>query len=303
MPNVKRDFESPMIGEYEKYLMRERGLALSTRVRYVEVVRRFLDQTSVNPGDLGPELVSALIMSAASKVGPRTLQMLATVLRSFLRFLFQQGLTDTDLARSVPTAPSWALAALPRYLPPDQVERLLESCDRTISVGRRDYAILLVLSRLGLRATELVALTLEDVDWRAGELLVRGKGYLHDRLPLPPDVGAALTAYLQQDRRSATRRLFVPIKGPQVTFTNGASINAILRRALRRAGLQVPAKGIGSHLLRHSLATSMIRRGATLAEIGSVLRHRSANTTRIYAKVDTEGLRSIAPPWPVEVQS
>ena len=131
MPDVKRDFESPILGEYEKYLSRERGLALSTRVRYVEVVRRFLDQTSVDPRVLGPELVLAFMTSAASKVGPRTLQMLATVLRSFLRFLFRQGLTDTDLAGSVPTAPSWTLAALPRYLPPDQVERLLESCDRT----------------------------------------------------------------------------------------------------------------------------------------------------------------------------
>lgn len=138
MPNVKRAFESLTDGEYEKYLIRERGLALATRVRYVEVVRRFLEQASGNPeATIGPEHVSAFIMGAAPKVCPRTLQMLTTARRSFLRFLFRQGLIVTDLASSVPTAPNWNLVALPRYLPPDQVERLLESCDRTTSIGRQ----------------------------------------------------------------------------------------------------------------------------------------------------------------------
>jgi len=302
MPETTKYFESVM-GEYESYLIRERGLAPATRVRYLESIGRFLKQRHDNLGVIDADQVSAFIMNEARRVCTITLRMTATVLRSFLRFLFRQGVIATDLASSVPAARSWTLAALPRYLPPDQVEQLLESCDRTTSIGRRDYAILLVLSRLGLRATEVVALTLDEVDWRAGEFLVRGKGYIHDRMPLPHDVGVALTEYLQHDRRSATRCLFVPIKGPQITFTDGASINAILRRALGRAGLKAPAKGIGTHLLRHSLATNMIRRGATLAEIGSVLRHRSANTTRIYAKVDIEGLRSIAPPWPLKVQS
>jgi site-specific recombinase XerD len=307
MPDVKRQFDSLTEREYDSYLTRERGLAASTRVRHLETVRRFLGQCSglhsANLGVIGAEQISAFMISEASRVCTHTLQVTATVLRSFLRFLLRQGLIATDLASSVPTARSWALAALPRYLPPEQVERVLECCDRTTSIGRRDYAILLFLARLGLRATEVVALTLDDIDWRAGDLLVRGKGYIHDRLPLPHDIGAALTAYLQQDRRSDTRRLFVPIKGPQTMFADGESINVILKRALRRAGVQAPAKGIGSHLLRHSLATSMIRHGASLAEIGAVLRHRSVNTTRIYAKVDIEGLRSIARPWPLEVQS
>jgi integrase/recombinase XerD len=307
MPGAKSHFVSPTVHEYERYLIQERGLAATTRTRYLELVRRLLgqgsEQCSTGHEGIGAEQISAFMMSEARRVCTKTLQMTATALRSFLRFLFRQGLIATDFANSVPAARSWALAALPRYLPPEQVEQLLESCDRTTSIGRRDYAILLLLARLGLRATEVVALTLDDIDWRAGEFLVRGKGYIQDRLPLPHDVGAALTAYIQQDRRSDTRRLFIPIKGPQTTFTSGASITVILGRALRRAGLQAPAKGIGSHLLRHSLATSMIRRGASLAEIGSVLRHRSPNTTTIYAKVDIEGLRSIAPPWPLQVQS
>lgn len=306
MLGAEGHFASLTVNEYERYLIRERGLAASTSALYLRVARWFLGQagqSSPNQGAIGAEQISAFMMGEARRVCTHTLQGTASALRSFLTFLLRQGLIVTDLASSVPTARSWALAALPRYIPSDQVERLLESCDQTTGVGRRDYAILLLLARLGLRATEVVALTLDDIDWRAGELLVRGKGYIQDRLPLPYDVGAALTAYLRQDRRSRTRRLFVPIKGPQITFTSGASINVILGRALRRAGLRAPVKGIGSHLLRHSLATSMLRRGATLAEIGSVLRHRSAETTAIYAKVDIEGLRSIAPLWPLEVQS
>lgn len=304
MPDAMTESDS-LLREYEGYLTRERGLAAATRAGYLGTVGRFLEQGSrqhsANLRAMGAEQISAFMMSEAHRVCTHTLQLRATALRSFLRFLFRQGVIATDLASSVPTARSWRLAALPKYLLPDQVELLLKSCDHTTSTGRRDYAILLLLARLGLRATEVVALTLDDIDWRAGELLIRGKGYVLDRLPLPHDVGAAFTAYLQQDRRGKTRHLFVPIKGPQTTFTNGASINAILRRALRRAGLQMPAKGIGVHVLRHSLATSMLRRGATLAEIGSLLRHRSANTTRIYAKVDIEGLRSIAQPWPLRV--
>jgi site-specific recombinase XerC len=237
MPDAGRDFESQLEREYESFLIRERGLAATTRARYLAEVRRFLGQgsgqCSANQVVIGAEQISAFLISEARRVSTHTLQMTTTALRSFLRFLLRQGLIATDLASSVPAARSWALAALPRYLPSDQVERLLESCDRTTSVGRRDYAILLLLARLGLRATEVVALTLDDVDWRAGELLVRGKGSIHDRLPLPHDVGEALTAYLQQDRRGETRRLFVPIKGPQVMFTSGASINVILKRALR----------------------------------------------------------------------
>lgn len=307
MPDAERFSGSKIIEDYEIYLLRERGLAASTITRYSTHAQRFLKQISqerlANQEMVGIEQISAIVRTEARKVSTKTLQLLTTALRCFLRFLLREGLITTDLASCVPPARSREQTVLQRYLPSEQVERILDSCDRTTAIGRRDHAILLLLARLGLRATEVVALTLDDIDWRAGELLVKGKGKFHDRLPLPHDVGAAVAAYLQQDRRSETRRLFVPIKGPHMVFTSGASINVILARALRRAGLQAPNKGIGSHLLRHSLATSMLRRGATLAEIGSVLRHRSAQTTTLYAKVDIEGLRSIALPWPVEVQS
>ncbi len=306
MPDVKIHFDFPTDLDYEGYLIRERGLAAKTRARYLWTVRRFLGQNSEHPVDLsamGAEQISGFMMGETRSSGTKALQVTATALRSFLRFLFRQGLIATDLAGAVPAARSWKQTTLPRYLPSGQVEQLLESCDRTTSIGRRDHAILLLLARLGLRATEVVALTLDDIDWRAGEILVRGKGYIHDRLPLPNDVGEALAAYLDQDRRGKTRRLFIRSKGPQDGFRDGQAVNEVLKRALKRVGLQTPAKWVGSHLLRHSLATSMLRHGASLREIGAVLRHRSANTTVIYAKVDIEGLRSIALPWPLEVHS
>ena len=174
---------------------------------------------------------------------------------------------------------------------------MLGSCDRQKATGCRDYAVLLLLARLGLRAGEIVALQLDDIDWRAGEILVRGKGSLHDRMPLPVDVGEALTSYLRTDRpRGKTRRVFVCMNAPRSGFAGPSTVTTIVRRALSRAGLQPAFKG--AHLLRHTLATTMLRSAASMSEIGEVLRHRSANTTEIYAKLDFDGLRSLAHPWP-----
>jgi site-specific recombinase XerD len=231
------------------------------------------------------------------------MQLEANALRSFLRFLFLRGWIATDLARSVPTVPDRSGATLPRYLPADQVEKLINSCDRQTAIGRRDYAILLLLARLGLRGREVVTLTLDDIDWHAGDLVVRGKGDIVHRLTLPHDVGRALATYLRRDRQAETRRIFVPVRNPKSGFKDGQAINAIVHQALKRARLEMPTKGVGAHVLRHSLATTMLRRGASLSEIGQILRHRSANTTAIYAKVDIEGLRSIARPWPMEARS
>jgi site-specific recombinase XerD len=223
---------------------------------------------------------------------------MTTAFRSFFRFLFQKGELQVNLAASVPTVANWRLSTVPKYLTPKEVERLLQACNRRTAVGRRDYAILLLLARLGLRAGEVVALQLEDINWRAGEILVRGKGLLHDRMPLPPDVGRALTSYLRQDRpRCLTRRVFVCRKAPLRGFAGPSTLTTIVRRALDRANLHPEFKG--AHLLRHSLATSMLRSGATMGEIGEVLRHRARNTTEIYAKVDFDGLRSLAHPWPM----
>jgi integrase/recombinase XerD len=258
--------------------------------------------TALDLGALGGKQISRYVVREANKTRGRTIQVTTAALRSFLRFLFLRGWTSADLGCSVPTVRDRRAATLPRYLPADQVERLLSSCDCQTPIGRRDHAILLLLARRGLRGPEIVALRLDDLDWRAGEIVVRGKGHIIDRLPLPQEVGQAIAMYLRRDRRAETRRLFVPIRNPGAGFKDGQAINEVVHRALRRTGLRMPTKWVGAHVLRHSLATTMLRRGASLAEIGQVLRHRSTNTTLIYAKVDIDGLRSIARAWPVEVR-
>ena len=220
-----------------------------------------------------------------------------TALRSFLRFLLQRGAIHIDLARTLPGVASWRLSHLPKSLPPEQVERLLPVLRSKHPAGKRDYAILLLLARLGLRGGEVLAMTLEDLDWGPGEIVVRGKGQRLERLPLPAEVGKALACYLCEVRPAcATRRVFIRMNAPQHGLASPVAICCIVRRALRRAGLDPDFKG--AHLLRHSLATNLLRRGASLGEIGQLLRHRQPTTTQIYAKVDIAALRGIALPWP-----
>ena len=189
-----------------------------------------------------------------------------------------------------------AVSRLPKSLEPDHVERLLEACPQDTPVGQRDYAILLLLARLGLRAGEVVHLELDDIDWEKGEISVRGKSIRHDRLPIPQDVGEALAKYLRYGRpRSPSRRVFIRMKAPRQGFAGSPAICDVVRRALDRAGLSPTRKG--SHLLRHGLATRMLRGGASLAEIGEILRHQRPSTTEIYAKVDVAALRALALPW------
>jgi site-specific recombinase XerD len=222
---------------------------------------------------------------------------MVTALRSFFRFLLLSAKIQVDLAACVPTVADWRLSSVPKYLAEEEIQRLLDACDRSMSTGRRDYAVLLLLARLGLRAGEVVALEIDDINWRAGEMMVRGKGLIHDRLPLLTEVGEALATYLRTARpRTRTCRVFIRMKAPHTGFAGPSTVSTIVRRALERAGLHPPTKG--AHLLRHTLATTMLHQGATMAEIGEVLRHRSPNTTEIYAKVDLSGLRSLAQPWP-----
>lgn len=192
-----------------------------------------------------------------------------------------------------------ATGHLPRYLRSEEIQRLIESVRTDDALGHRNYAMLLVMARLGLRAPEVVAIQLDDIDWRAGEILIRGKGKLHDRMPLPKDVGEALVDYIRNGRAGVSRALFVSERGPHVPFKDGQIVNSVLREAFAKTGLRPPQKWVGSHLLRNSLATDMLRKGASLDEIGDVLRHRSRATTTIYAKYDLDALRSIARPWPV----
>jgi len=222
---------------------------------------------------------------------------MVAALRAFLRHLQHRGEITSDLAACVPKVASWSHATLPKFLQPGQVTHVLKHCDRRRPRGRRDYAILLLLARLGLRAGEVVALMLDDIDWKLGHLTVHGKAGRWAQLPLPAEVGNAIVGYLQRGRPPcASRRLFIRQRAPRVGFANAAGISTLVKRASARAGIDSPRKG--AHLFRHTLATEMLRRGASLTEIGELLRHRHPSTTTIYAKVDLPALRRLAQVWP-----
>jgi integrase/recombinase XerD len=285
--------------DYERFLSSQRGLAPATLSGYLPIVRRFLTERFGNKAlhleDLRPRDIHRFILRQVPRGSRNYAKLMVTALRSFLRFLFQRGAIKTDLLAGVPGVANWRLSHLPKSLPPDQVERLLQCCDRRTPSGQRDYAILLLLARLGLRGGEVLAMTLDDPDWERGEILVRGKGQRLERLPLPKEVGAALVHYLRHVRPScSTRKLFIRMRAPRHGLRLSA-ICCVIRRALKRAGLDPDFKG--AHLLRHSLATNMLRKGASLSEIGQLLRHAQPTTTQIYAKVDIEALRRIALPW------
>lgn len=297
--------ESPkaaLLARYTEHLRRERGLAATTVVGYLSVADAFVEKHlhggAARPNSLCSNEVRDFQLNQIRHLVPKRAQFVGTALRSFLRFLFLRGEIGADLALAVLTVRHAHHVGVPRHLPPEDVEQLLGGCDRSSVMGRRDYAILLLLARLGLRASEVMALQLGDLRWREGELIVRGKGRVHDRLPLLSDVGQAIALYLRDGRPlGRCRHVFWCRKAPHRAFSNPSTITAIVTRALVRAGLTPPRRG--AHLLRHSLATTMVRRGASFAEIGQVLRHRSPNTTEIYAKLDFAVLREVAMPWPV----
>lgn len=290
-----------LLRSYEGYLSRERGLAGSTIAAHVLIAREFvveaLDGGTSSFDALTQGEVRDFLLARVRGVAPARAQYAGTALRAFLRFLFMRGEIRTDLALAVPSVRRWRLSNVPRYIAPQEVERLLHACDHTSSTGRRDHAVLLLLARLGMRASEVLKLELDDLRWRDGEILVRGKGLIRDRLPLLPEVGDALARYLREDRpQSSSRRVFLCSRAPVRGFSHPATVSTIVARALGRAGIASQVRG--AHLLRHSLATAMVRRGASLTEIGEVLRHRSPNSTEIYAKVDFDALRDVAMPWP-----
>jgi len=288
---------------YEDYLHRQRGLSRRTIFHSWRFADRFLDYrfsgADIDLGATSAGDVIAFLQMLTSKKKPFRDKTPATHLRNFFRYLFKCSLTSSNLALCIPSVAKRYDARLPRHIAPDQVEAVLAAVRANPKHGRRDFAMVLLLARLGLRAAEVIAIQLDDIDWRAGELLVRGKGQRHDRLPIPPDVGEALTAYIRHDRVSTLRALFVTQRAPHAPFKDGQMVNAILKEAFATAGVTPPNPYVGSHVLRHSLATNMVRKGASLAEVGDMLRHRSRASTMIYAKLDIDGLRSIAQPWPV----
>jgi site-specific recombinase XerD len=249
--------------------------------------------------------VRDFVTGGAARSGVGTNQKRITSLRSFLRFLNASGASRMDLADAVPAIASWRLARLPRGLTEDEVARLIATCDGTAPGRRtghvRDRAILLLLVRLGLRAGDVAQLRLGDIDWSGGTLLVAGKGRYQVRLPLPQEVGDALLAYLALRPESpCSDRVFLRSNAPAGPFKSGDGVSSVVEHALKRAGIESPAKG--AHLLRHTAATQMLRHGVPLDQIGLVLRHRSLDMTAYYAKVDTALLQGIAQPWP-EVHS
>lgn len=286
-----------LLARYASYLASERGLSAKTIARHVSAVGPFLATLGLDAQpDLGWLTAAGVtdFVVAQARLNPGRVSHLVTGLRSFLRFAHVEGLIAGGLAEAVPTAARWKLSGLPRALPAGQVDAMAASCDEGTAVGLRDLAVLKLLSRLGLRVSEVAGLRLEDIDWQRGEVTVTGKGSKAERLPLPADVGAAIVAYLQEGRpRTSHREVFLCAKGPWRPMSRGAVTN-VAARAATRAGLGT----IHGHALRHTAATAMLEAGGSLAEIGQVLRHDHALTTAIYAKVDITALRAIAPSWP-----
>jgi site-specific recombinase XerD len=286
-----------LVEEYSIYLACERGLAASSVERYLGPARLFLAERErpdgLDLGGLRAGDVTAFVVRQCQARRVGSAKVLVTALRSLLRFLFLEGYTPFPVAQAVPTATGWADQSLPRGLGAEAVAALLASCDRRTVTGMRDFAILTVLRRLGLRAGEVAALGLDDVDWRRGEVVVRGKGGSQDRLPLPVDVGEAIVAYVRHRPRVACRALFLRVRAPIGGLTSDG-VQDVVRGSCGRAGL-APA---GAHRLRHHAATAMLAGGASLPEVGQVLRHSRLATTNLYAKVDRAALRAIARPWP-----
>ena len=289
-----------LLGRYQRYLVTERGLAPSTARDYAGLVRPFLAQREVAGGLNLEQLIAAevtgFVLDRCPRMGRGSAKLMVTALRSLLGFLHVSGMTSEPLGAAVPAVARWRLAGLPRVLEPGQVTALLASCDRGSATGRRDFAMLTLLARLGLRAGEVAALCLDDIDWRAGEITVRGKGSRAERLPLPADAGQAITGYLRDGRPEpfeGARQVFLRARAPHRALTS-AGVTAAVCSAGHRAGIGQ----VFAHRLRHSAATGMLAAGAPLTEIGQVLRHRRLMSTAIYAKANVGALRALARPWP-----
>jgi site-specific recombinase XerD len=289
-----------LLEQYRRYLTVERGLTGGTARGYVDIVRPFVESRvnavgEVELWELSPADVLGFLLAETGWRSRKSAKLLVSALRSLLRFWHVQALVARPLAGAVPSVAGWRLAGLPRALSGEQVRALLDSCDRSTAAGMRDFAILTMLVRLGMRRGEVAALTLDDFDWRAGEIAVCGKGDRVERLPLPADVGEAIAVYLRDGRPSgfSGREVFVRIKAPWRPLTAGG-VTQVVVSASKRSGIGEAT----AHRLRHTAATELLRKGAPLDEIGELLRHRSVLTTAIYAKVDRDRLRELARPWP-----
>lgn len=305
VPPIETTAIQQMVDEYALYLRNERALASGTIAQYESRVSQFLDARFahgvVDLSTLRATDVITFVASAASNLSRKGAKLVTSALRSFLRYARYHGYIDADLAASVPSVANWATVSIPRSLPREQVELVLACVDRRTAIGQRDYAILLLLARLGLRAGEVVSLRLEDIDWRAGCITVHGKGSHLAQMPMPPDVGEAIALYLRSSRpKSSSRAVFLTANGPITGFARAGAISSIVSRALQHAGIETKRRG--AHQFRHALAIELLRTGASLPEIAEVLRHRTLQCTTMYAKVDFASLRPLGLPWPGGVQ-
>jgi site-specific recombinase XerD len=292
--------------EYRTYLSRQRGLTESTVHKYGTFVDRFLDfRFGESPDDLSKITahdIAGFLQYAIGRVQPLRDKTIAGTMRSFFRFLFQSGKIESNLAQGIPSVAQKYARRIPHHLTPEQVEELLEAV-RTLSTSKfekRNYAMVLLMARFGLRSQEVVAIQLDDIDWRSGEILIRGKGGFRDKTPLSQDVGEAIADYIQHERKGTSRYLFVGNRSPYKPFKDAQILNTTLTEALKTTSIPTPKRYTVSNILRHSLATNLVQRGASLEEISNTLRHRSRQTALLYARQDISGLRTIAQPWPKE---
>ena len=289
--------------DFAQHLQRNHALASATVDTYARVARQFLawrfGQAEVCLHDLHPSDSIAFVRQESKRMAPPAVKGVANALRSFLRFGEFRGEVPAGLAAGVPSVATWTTTPpIPKAIAAEHAQRAIDSCDRSTAVGRRDRAVLLLLARLGLRACEIIRLVLDDIDWDQAQLRIRGKGGRQSLLPLPADVGAGIAAYLQDGRPTCEdRHVFLRAMAPVRGLLDGSDgVGSIVRYALERAKVEAPHRG--SHQFRHALAAHMLRQGASLREIGQVLRHRSPQTTSIYAKVDLAALRTLVMGWP-----
>jgi site-specific recombinase XerD len=290
-----------LIDRFKSHLTVDRGLCPETIRSHIRFAYRFVrhhfGNEAIDFSKLSAQKIQEYVLRESRRVSQGGAKVHVCALRVFLRFLRSRGDISVDLASSVPSVPTWRLSSLPTTFSMKQVEDIVNSCERRSPQGLRDRAILLLLSRLGLRAIEVQRMTLEDIDWESGCISVHGKDAKPHRLPLPYDVGQALVRYLRDGRPAcSSRRVFVRAVAPHTGLANSSTVSTVARKAILQAGLQSPR--LGSHVLRHACATEMLRNGASIQEIGQVLRHRKAETTAIYAKVDYSQLKLMAQPWP-----
>lgn len=289
---------SPLLDAFRQWMRVNRNIGEACLYNYSLAVRDLLHTMGESPSRFDAQRLRKFVLNRSRCCGKAKAKTMVTALRAFIRFLITAGLCPVGLDAAIPTLAYWHLSTLPRYLQAEEVERVVATCCADTSVGIRDRAIVLLLARLALRASDIVHLRLDDIDWKEGWIRVCGKGRRQTRLPLPQEVGEAIIAYVTGSRPPVdTDSLFVRSRAPLRGFASHSAISVIVAKAMHRAGVACPVRG-AAHVLRHSAATAMLRQGASIQDIALILRHRSIETTSIYAKVDVLALREIARPWP-----